>query len=144
MVLERANPIHYTDTGENLHFGLARLTAHLAGNPNVELVVVGDDVSVPDSRGEMLGRCCLAGITLGPYYFPIFNYRAHAVVCKILGAGSEEDMGFQELIVLGRPISTQMALVCAALDHCHVPGRTGEWHFPKGGWRLDWGCIMKP
>ena len=63
---------------------------------------------------------------------------------QILGAESEEDMGFQELIVLGRPISTQMALVCAALDHCHVPGRTGEWHFPKGGWRLDWGCIMKP
>jgi hypothetical protein len=54
-----------TDTGDNLHFGLARLMAHSAGNSNVELVVVGDDVSVPHSRGKMVGRRCLAGITLG-------------------------------------------------------------------------------
>jgi hypothetical protein len=53
------------DTGDNLHFGLARLMAHSAGNSNVELVVVGDDVSVPHSRGKMVGRRCLAGITLG-------------------------------------------------------------------------------
>lgn len=39
--------------------------AHSAGNSNVELVVVGDDVSVPHSRGKMVGRRCLAGITLG-------------------------------------------------------------------------------
>ena len=39
--------------------------AHSAGNKNVELVVVGDDVSVPHSRGKMVGRRCLAGITLG-------------------------------------------------------------------------------
>jgi hypothetical protein len=36
-----------------------------AGLENVELVVVGDDVSVPRSRGKMVGRRCLAGITLG-------------------------------------------------------------------------------
>ena len=54
-----------SDTGDNLHFGLARLMAHSAGNSNVELVVVGDDVSVPHSRGKMVGRRCLAGITLG-------------------------------------------------------------------------------
>ena len=53
------------DTGDNLHFGLARLMAHGQGIKNVELVVVGDDVSVPRSRGEMVGRRCLAGITLG-------------------------------------------------------------------------------
>jgi dihydroxyacetone kinase len=35
------------------------------GLKNVELVVVGDDVSVPRSRGNMVGRRCLAGITLG-------------------------------------------------------------------------------
>ena len=53
------------DTGDNLHFGLARLMAHSAGLKNVELVVVGDDVSVPRERGAMVGRRCLAGITLG-------------------------------------------------------------------------------
>jgi hypothetical protein len=58
------------DTGDNLHFGLARLMAHSAGNSNVELVVVGDDVSVPHSRGKMVGRRCLAGITLGMSFLP--------------------------------------------------------------------------
>lgn len=53
------------DTGDNLHFGLARLMAQSAGIKNVELVVVGDDVSVPKTRGKLVGRRCLAGITLG-------------------------------------------------------------------------------
>jgi hypothetical protein len=43
--------------------------AHSAGNEMVELVVVGDDVSVPHSRGKMVGRRCLAGITLGTLFF---------------------------------------------------------------------------
>jgi dihydroxyacetone kinase len=35
-------------------------------------------------------------------------------------------MGFQELVDLGRSVSTNTGSVCAALDHCHVPGRSGE------------------
>ncbi|KAK8850558.1 dihydroxyacetone kinase [Kwoniella newhampshirensis] len=104
-------------TGDNLHFGLARLMAQSEGIKNVELVVVGDDVSVPRSRGNMVGRRCLAGITL---------------VCKILGAGSEADMEFQDLVDMGRSLSANTASICAALDHCHVPGRSGEWHIEEG------------
>ena len=33
---------------------------------------------------------------------------------------------------LGRSISSNTASVCAALDHCHVPGRTGDWQIPAG------------
>ncbi|KAK1923124.1 Dak1 domain-containing protein, partial [Papiliotrema laurentii] len=106
-------------TGDNLHFGLARLMAQSAGIENVELVVVGDDVSVPRSRGNMVGRRCLAGITLGE-------------LCKILGAGSEANMGFQELVDLGRSTSSNTGSICAALDHCHVPGRSGDWQIPAG------------
>lgn len=61
----RNEPVLTIDTGDNLHFGLARLMAQSAGLKNIELVVVGDDVSVPRSRGNMVGRRCLAGITLG-------------------------------------------------------------------------------
>ncbi|ORX40992.1 Dak1 domain-domain-containing protein [Kockovaella imperatae] len=105
-------------TGDNLHFGLARLMAQSQGLKNVELVVVGDDVSVPRSRGNMVGRRCLAGITL---------------VCKILGAGSEADMAFHDLVDLGRSISTNTASICMALNHCHVPGRdTADWEIPEG------------
>jgi hypothetical protein len=82
------------DTGDNLHFGLARLMAHSAGNSNVELVVVGDDVSVPHSRGKMVGRRCLAGITLGMSFSPAlisplllltaFNFSAKSTWTSIL------------------------------------------------------------
>ncbi|ODN82872.1 dihydroxyacetone kinase [Cryptococcus amylolentus CBS 6039] len=104
-------------TGDNLHFGLARLMAQSAGLTNVELVVVGDDVSVPKTRGKYVGRRCLAGITL---------------VCKILGAASEVDLPFQDQVTLGRSVSTNTASISMALDHCHVPGRSGDWHIPEG------------
>jgi dihydroxyacetone kinase len=48
-------------------------------------------------------------------------------------------MGFQELVGLGRATSTHMASVCAALDHCHVPGRTGEWQIPEGRMEIGLG-----
>lgn len=61
--------------------------------------------------------------------------RSHAnspTVCKILGAGSEANMGFQELVDLGRSTSSNTGSICAALDHCHVPGRSGDWQIPAG------------
>jgi len=123
------------DTGDNLHFGLARLMAQSAGLQNVELVVVGDDVSVPRSRGNMVGRRCLAGITLGTYkssHASCPRKQCLTTVCKILGAGAEDNMGFQELVDLGRAVSTNTGSICAALDHCHVPGRSGDWQIPAG------------
>ena len=42
-------------------------------------------------------------------------------VCKILGAGSEDDMGFQDLVDLGRSTSTNTGSICAALDHWQIP-----------------------
>lgn len=42
-------------------------------------------------------------------------------------------MGFAELVTLGRSASSNMASVCMALDHCHVPGRSGEFaQIPAG------------
>ena len=49
-----------------------------------------------------------------------------------MGAGAERNMEFQPLVALGRSLSTNTASVCMALDHCHVPGRTGEWQIPAG------------
>jgi hypothetical protein len=74
------------DTGDNLHFGLARLMAHSAGNSNVELVVVGDDVSVPHSRGKMVGRRCLAGITLGMSFLLCFHLDSQLSLSLLLTA----------------------------------------------------------
>ena len=60
-------------------------------------------------------------------------------MCKILGAGSEQDMDFQTIVNLGRATSTHMSSVAAALDHCHVPGRTGEWQIPEGRMEIGLG-----
>jgi hypothetical protein len=48
-------------------------------------------------------------------------------------------MDFQTLVNLGRATSTHMASVAAALDHCHVPGRTGEWQIPAGRMEIGLG-----
>lgn len=53
-------------------------------------------------------------------------------VCKILGAASEGGGDFQDLVQLGRSLSDNTGSVAAALDHCHVPGRTGDWQIPAG------------
>lgn len=138
------------DTGDNLHFGLARLMAQAQGIPNVELVVVGDDVSVPRSRGKMVGRRCLAGITMGESR-PASRRRAGRLVvmlagswqlaalrspltavCKIMGAASEEDMDFAPLLALGRSLAANIGSVCVALEHCHVPGRAEFASIPAG------------
>lgn len=36
-------------------------------------------------------------------------------------------MDFQPMVKLGRSMASNMASVCMALEHCHVPGRSGEW-----------------
>lgn len=42
-------------------------------------------------------------------------------------------MDFQPLVKLGRSLASNMASVCMALDHCHVPGRSGEFaQIPAG------------
>jgi dihydroxyacetone kinase len=40
------------------------------GKKNVDLVVVGDDVSVTRSKGNMVGRRCLSGVILGTWIPP--------------------------------------------------------------------------
>lgn len=44
-----------------------------------------------------------------------------------MGAASEADMDFKPMVTLGRSMASNTASVCMALEHCHVPGRSGEW-----------------
>jgi hypothetical protein len=114
--------------------------AKTQGTKNVEMVVIGDDISLPRSQGALVGRRGLAGMIIGERTSerssdPLLRYqrtneRNHclphprsATACKILGAASEEGLGFDLVLRLGRAISGAMASVCAALDHCHIPGR---------------------
>jgi dihydroxyacetone kinase len=54
-----------SDTGDNLHFGLACQQARADGIENVDILPVCDDVSVARSKGALVGRRALAGTILG-------------------------------------------------------------------------------
>lgn len=103
-------------TGDCLNFGLAAEKARSAFKAEgkgrrVEMVVVGDDVSVGRSKGGLVGRRGLVGSTF---------------VVKALGAGSAKGMDVSKLGELGRTITEQFVTVGSSLDHCHVPGRSTD------------------
>ena len=62
-MFEADNPA--SDTGDNLHFGLACQQARADGIENVDILPVCDDVSVGRSKGALVGRRALAGTILG-------------------------------------------------------------------------------
>ncbi|KAH8826708.1 Dak1 domain-containing protein [Flagelloscypha sp. PMI_526] len=96
-------------TGDNLHFGLACQQARADGNPNVAILPVCDDVSVGRTKGALVGRRALAGTIL---------------VCKILGAASQADWSFENVLSLGKHVTGALASIACTLGHCHVPERS--------------------
>ncbi|CCU99418.1 unnamed protein product [Malassezia sympodialis ATCC 42132] len=100
-------------TGDCLNFGLASEKARAAFSgagkgQEVEMVIVGDDVSVGRSKGGLVGR---RGLTGAPF------------VVKALGAASEKGWDVKSIGNLGRSMVKNFVTVGSSLDHCHVPGR---------------------
>ncbi|PKI83794.1 hypothetical protein MVES1_002003 [Malassezia vespertilionis] len=100
-------------TGDRLHFGLAAEKARTVfkqekKGKEVEMVVVGDDVSVGREKGGLVGRRGLTGV---------------AFVCKALGAAAEADWETKKLGEFGRVMVDNIVTCGSSLDHCHVPGR---------------------
>lgn len=100
-------------TGDCLNFGLASEKARAAFSgagkgQEVEMVIVGDDVSVGRSKGGLVGR---RGLTGAPF------------VAKALGAAAEKGWDVKSLGNLGRSMVKNFVTVGSSLDHCHVPGR---------------------
>lgn len=100
-------------TGDCLNFGLASEKARAAFSgagkgKEVEMVIVGDDVSVGRSKGGLVGR---RGLTAAPF------------VVKALGAAAEKGWDVKSLGNLGRSMVKNFVTVGSSLDHCHVPGR---------------------
>ncbi|EJU01743.1 dihydroxyacetone kinase [Dacryopinax primogenitus] len=116
-------------TGDALHFGLAAEKARAKGI-KAEMVVVGDDVAVGRKQGGLVGRRGLAGCVL---------------VCKILGAAAVKGMDLENLAAFGRHIVANLGTIGLSLDHCHVPGRTGEWEsLEAGSCELGMGIHNEP
>ncbi|KAG5652494.1 hypothetical protein H0H81_004851 [Sphagnurus paluster] len=106
-------------TGDKLHFGLACQQARADGYKNIDILPVGDDVSVGRTQGALVGRRAMAGTVL---------------VCKILGAAAASVPSpssslphlstFDALMNLGRATTSALVSIGCTLGHCHVPGRS--------------------
>ncbi|KAM3164717.1 Dihydroxyacetone kinase 2 [Lachancea thermotolerans] len=97
-------------TGDIIHFGLAAERAKAAGM-NVELVAVGDDVSVGKKKGSLVGRRGLGATVL---------------VHKIAGAAASHGLELPEVAKIARAVVENSATIAGSLDHCTVPGHKPE------------------
>jgi triose/dihydroxyacetone kinase / FAD-AMP lyase (cyclizing) len=96
-------------TGDIFHFHLAAEKTRAKYGLKVEIIVVGDDVSVGRERSGKVGRRGLAGTVF---------------VHKILGAMSRKPgVSFEELVKTGKLVASNLVTVGASLGHVHIPGR---------------------
>ncbi|KAF6827504.1 dihydroxyacetone kinase [Colletotrichum plurivorum] len=95
-------------TGDVFHFHLAAEKAKAALGVPVEVLIVGDDVSVGRKKSGKVGRRGLAGTVL---------------VHKILGAHKETGADLKDVLRLGKEVTDNMVTVGASLEHVHIPGR---------------------
>ncbi|KAH9000449.1 dihydroxyacetone kinase 1 [Lactarius akahatsu] len=104
-------------TGDVLNFGLAKeqfAAQHPSEADKVKFLVVGDDVAVGRTQGNIVGRRGLAGTVL---------------VYKIAGALAQTGASLEEVYSVAEWVSKNIATVGVGLEHCHVPGTTaGETH----------------
>ncbi|KAE8547751.1 hypothetical protein EYB25_009544 [Talaromyces marneffei] len=92
-------------TGDKLNFGLAAIKARASGL-NVEVVVVGDDVSV--ANNPTVGRRGLAGVVF---------------VHKVAGALAAKGADLSIVTNVANKTANQIATAAVSLDRCSVPKR---------------------
>lgn len=119
----------FSSGSDNLHFGLACQQARADGLKNIEMVPVGDDVSVGRETGGLVGRRALAGVML---------------VAKLVGAASEASWNFQDCVKLTRSTADNLVSCAALLDHASVPGRSEFGKIPDGTVEIGLGLHNEP
>jgi dihydroxyacetone kinase len=111
-------------TGDRLNFGLAAERARALGR-KVEMVVVDDDIALPDlpqPRG-------VAGTLF---------------VHKIAGAAAEAGLGLEQVAAKARSVVAKVASIGKSLDTCTVPGSPKENRIPSGKAELGLGIHGEP
>lgn len=111
-------------TGDRLNFGLAAERARALGR-QVEMVVVDDDIALPDlpqPRG-------VAGTLF---------------VHKIAGAAAEAGQSLAEVTAAARAVIGKVASIGKSLDTCTVPGSPKEARIPSGKAELGLGIHGEP
>ena len=111
-------------TGDRLNFGLAAERARALGR-KVEMVVVGDDIALPDlpqPRG-------VAGALF---------------VHKIAGALAESGGSLDDVSAVARRVIANVASIGTSLDTCTIPGSPKEDRIPEGKAELGLGIHGEP
>ncbi|MEM6759077.1 MAG: dihydroxyacetone kinase subunit DhaK [Pseudomonadota bacterium] len=111
-------------TGDRLNFGLAAERARALGR-KVEMVVVDDDIALPDlpqPRG-------VAGTLF---------------VHKVAGARAENGASLQEVAAAARQVISTVTTIGTSLDTCTVPGSPKEDRIPPGKAELGLGIHGEP
>lgn len=93
-------------TGDCLNFGLAVERAKALGI-KVDLIAVGDDISVGKTKGKKVGRRGMA---------------ATALAVKLAGALASRGGSLEEVKSMVQQVMNNAATLGVAFDHCHVPG----------------------
>jgi len=118
-------PMNYT--GDRLNFGLAAEQAKLEGL-KVEMVVIGEDCSLPPPRG-IAGRRGLCGTLL---------------VHKVAGALAESGASLAEVRAQAEAAASQAGTVGVALAGCTLPGQPPSTRIPAGHMELGLGIHGEP
>ncbi len=111
-------------TGDRLNFGLAAERAKALGH-QVEMVVVDDDIALPDlpqARG-------VAGTLF---------------VHKVAGAMAEEGASLEQVTAAARQVIENTATIGTSLDTCTVPGSPKEDRISQGNVELGLGIHGEP
>lgn len=97
-------------TGDVLNFGVAVETAK-ARYPDmkIEMLVIGDDVSVVRSRAGRVGRRGIAG---------------NVLVHKATGAMAAANYSLEDILRVGQLMADNLGSVGASLERVHVPGHS--------------------
>lgn len=99
-------------TGDVLNFGVAIEKAKAAKPAlKVEMLVVGDDVSVGRSRAGRVGRRGIAGTVL---------------VNKVTGAMASAGYDLEDIVRVGRLVTNNLGSIGVSLSRVHVPGTSKE------------------
>ncbi|KAJ5949795.1 dihydroxyacetone kinase [Penicillium verhagenii] len=116
-------------TGDKLNFGLATETYQAQTGVPTHIVTVADDVSVPYSRGKLVGRRGLAGAVL---------------VHKVSGAAAARGLDLANVAKVAQHLSDNMATIGCSLDYANLPGGVDLPSIPENTIELGMGIHNEP
>lgn len=116
-------------TGDKLNFGLASETYQAQTGIPTHIVTIADDVSVPYSRGKLVGRRGLAGAVL---------------VHKISGAAAAQGLDLPTVSKIAQHVSDNMATIGCSLDYANLPGGVDQPSIPENAIELGMGIHNEP